>query len=88
MAPIKGPGENDHKGARSSSPFTNHRSPKMVRTWKPCNNKKYKDASSYCLLKARRYFYLGCIPFSLAIAFLSRNDANKIEPGGEAKNQV
>ena len=49
VAPRKGLGENDHKGARFSSPVTNHRSPKIVRTWKPCTNENYKDASFYHL---------------------------------------
>ena len=82
MAPRKGPGENDHKGARSSSPTTNQRSPKMVPTWKPCTKENYKDARFYHLLKVRRYFYLGCIPLSLTILSLSKKRRHEIEPRG------
>ena len=60
MAPRKGLGEHDHKGARS---------PKMVHTYLEITHlQKIKKMPVFIIFKGSfTIFFLGCIPFSLTI---------------------
>ena len=82
VAPRKGPGENDHKGARSSFQITKRRSPKMVRTWKPCTNEKIINVPVFIIFKGLSLFLFGVYPLFSSHSLFKQKQRHEIEPVG------